>query len=54
MFWNRVGWSVIIPEFQGHLGNNAFVAVISFSESRQNLKGQNQASKGVRGPYPCV
>jgi hypothetical protein len=31
-----VGQSVAVPEFQGHLGNNALVVAISFLETRIN------------------
>jgi RNA binding exosome subunit len=31
-----VGQSAIVPEFQGHFGNDILIAVISFSETRRN------------------
>lgn len=31
-----VGWSVTVPEVQGHLGNNAPVVAISFSQTSKN------------------
>jgi len=34
-----VGWSVILPEFQGHFGISAFIAAISFSETVGNYMG---------------
>jgi len=34
-----VGWSVIVPEFQGHSRISAFVAAISFSETVRNYVG---------------
>jgi hypothetical protein len=34
-FWlSHVGQSVIVPEFQGHPGNKALIAALSFSETR--------------------
>jgi hypothetical protein len=42
---SHVGWSVIVPEFQRHPGNDTLVAVISFLETRRNHKRPNQASK---------
>jgi hypothetical protein len=50
---SRVGRSAIVPEFQWHPGNDALLASISFSETRRNRKGANQASKEGGGPQPC-
>jgi hypothetical protein len=40
-----VGQSVTVPEFQGHLENNALVSGISFLDTRINYKGPNQVSE---------
>jgi len=42
---SHVEWPVIVFEFQGHAGNSAFVAAISFLETRRYHKGPNQASQ---------
>jgi hypothetical protein len=34
-----VGWSAIVPEFQGHSGISTFRAAISFSETVRNYMG---------------
>jgi len=34
-----MGWSVIVPEFQGRSGISAFIAAISFSETVRNYMG---------------
>jgi hypothetical protein len=34
-----VGWSVVLPEFQGHFGFSAFIAAIWFSETVRNYMG---------------
>jgi hypothetical protein len=36
---SHVGWSVIVPEFQGHSGIIAFIAGISFSKTIRNYMG---------------
>jgi hypothetical protein len=42
--------SATVPDFQGLPGNNAFIAVFSFSETIRHHTGLNQASKGAEGP----
>jgi len=37
---SHVEWPVILFEIQGHAGNSAFVAAISFLETRRYHKGQ--------------
>jgi hypothetical protein len=37
---------MIIPEFQGHPGNDTLTAAISFSETRRNHKGPSEARPG--------
>jgi hypothetical protein len=49
---SHVEWPVIVFEFQGHAGNSAFVAAISFLETRKYHKGKNQASQKDGGPQP--
>jgi hypothetical protein len=37
----HVEWSVIVPEFHTHPGNNTLLTVISFSETRINHEQPN-------------
>jgi len=61
-FWSSAcGRSVIVPEFQGHPGNDSLVAVISFSETRRNHRRPNYIHEGggnhfkvLRGQNLCL
>jgi hypothetical protein len=38
---SHIGWSVTVPEFQAHSGNNALKTAFSFSETTINHKWAN-------------
>jgi len=44
---------VVVPEFEGCIGNDTLITVIPFLERVRIHKEQNQASKEVGGPKPC-
>jgi len=44
---------VIVPEFEGRIGNNTLVTVIPFLERVRIHKEQIQGSKEVGRPKPC-
>jgi hypothetical protein len=47
-------WSSVVPEYQGHPGNDATTAAIPFSENRKNHEGLNQLRKDGGGTTPMV
>jgi hypothetical protein len=40
-----LGQYAVVPTFQGCFGNDSLIAVISFSETKGNHEGSNEASK---------
>jgi hypothetical protein len=46
-------WSVIVPENEGHIGNDTLVTVILFLERVRIHEEQNQENEEVGGPKPC-
>jgi hypothetical protein len=51
-FESHVEYPITVFEFQGHSGNSAFIAVISFLQTRRNHRGPHQANKKGGGPQP--
>lgn len=44
---------MVVPEFEGCIGNDTLITVIPFLERVRIHKEQNQASKEVGRPKPC-
>jgi hypothetical protein len=49
-----IPWSVIVPEFQGYLGNSALIPSVLFSETVRNSIGINWLIKEVGRPQPFL
>jgi hypothetical protein len=51
---SHLGQSATVPDFHGHSGNDATIAVISFSETIRNHKETKQGSQDCAGPWPYL